>query len=146
MSDDSASDPFAPPAVSTEVCCIHCGETYDSWQIEWRIEKTPRGDEHGFWCCPIPGCDGKGFGFDILPTDPNYRDENGGWVQFDDDDEDLDDEEWLDEDDEELSSHILPFAESSQAGSISEDDLPWDDSESASSSDRPADDWPFSMN
>ena len=43
------------------------------------------GRKHGFWCCPTPGCDGKGFGFDILPTDPTYQDENGGWINFDDD-------------------------------------------------------------
>ena len=34
---------------------------------------------------PHPGCDGKGFGFDIFPLDPDYRDENGDemWVHGD---------------------------------------------------------------
>ena len=41
------------------------------------------GRRHGFWCCPVPGCGGTDFGFDILPVDPNYRDERGGWVRDD---------------------------------------------------------------
>ena len=84
---DSDSDPFGPPAISTLVGCLHCGEEYDSYRIEWRIERTVSGQTHGFWCCPIAGCDGKGFGFDILPCDPHYRDENGGWFHDDEDDE-----------------------------------------------------------
>lgn len=85
MSADNTpeNDPFAPPAVATEVRCLHCGETYESYLIRWEERETERGIR-GFWVCPIPGCDGAGFGFDILPTDPNYRDENGGWVYFDD--------------------------------------------------------------
>jgi hypothetical protein len=71
-------DPFGPPAENTTVGCLHCGQEYDSYRIEWRVEDTANGP-HGFWCCPIPGCDGRGFGFDILPTDPNYHDEHGGW-------------------------------------------------------------------
>jgi len=99
---DPDGDPFKPPAVPTEVCCLHCGEEYDSYLIEWRVETSPDGSKHGFWCCPTPGCDGRGFGFDILPTDPEYRDERGGWVQMDDeyeedDDDDDDDFEDLDE-------------------------------------------------
>ena len=84
---DSDSDPFGPPAISTLVGCLHCGEEYDSYRIEWRIERTVSGQTHGFWCCPIAGCDGKGFGFDILPCDPNYRDEHGGWFHDDEYDE-----------------------------------------------------------
>ena len=83
-------DPFKPPAIPTDVACLHCGEEYDSYLIEWRVETFPDGSQHGFWCCPTPGCDGRGFGFDILPTDPEYRDERGGWVT---DDEDEDDDE-----------------------------------------------------
>lgn len=78
-------DPFYPPAISTLVHCLHCNEEYDSYRIEWRIEKSHDGSDHGFWCCPIEGCDGRGFGFDILPVDPHYRDERGGW--FSDDEE-----------------------------------------------------------
>jgi hypothetical protein len=41
---------------------------------------------------PIEGCDGKGFGFDIFPIDPDYRDENGDkmWSDDDEDDESFD--------------------------------------------------------
>lgn len=60
---------------------------YDSYRIEWRIEPNRNGVPRGGWCCPIEGCDGKGFGFDILPTDPHYRDENGELMWCDDGDE-----------------------------------------------------------
>ncbi len=83
---DPDSDPFRPPAIPTLVSCLHCGQEYDSYRIEWRVERDSQGQPHGFWCCPIAGCDGKGFGFDIFPTDPDYRDERGGWF-FDDEDE-----------------------------------------------------------
>jgi hypothetical protein len=88
---DPDSDPFRPPAIPTLVGCIHCGQEYDSYRIEWRIEPDSEGRPHGWWCCPIPGCDGKGFGFDILPVDPNYQDERGGWVHDDEESEDDDD-------------------------------------------------------
>jgi hypothetical protein len=93
---DSSSDPFGPPKISVMVSCLHCGEEYDSYRIEWRVETGADGKPHGFWCCPTAGCDGKGFGFDILPVDSNYRDERGGWVYCDDDeeDEDFDDSGW----------------------------------------------------
>jgi hypothetical protein len=92
---DSTSDPFHPPTDSVEVCCLHCGQTYQSSEITWETRQYPDGVVRGFWVCPIEGCDGAGFGFDILPTDPNYQDEHGGWVQ---DDEDLDDDDLEDED------------------------------------------------
>lgn len=90
MAHDSLNpdnDPFAPPSISTEVHCIHCGEEYDSYRIEWRIERDTDGTAHGFWCCPVEGCDGKGFGFDIFPVDPEYRDENGELMWCSDGDE-----------------------------------------------------------
>ena len=86
---DPNTDPFRPPAIPTLVHCIHCNEEYDSYLIEWRESTGADGRTHGFWCCPIPGCDGAGFGFDIFPVDPTYRDERGGWV--DDGDESVDD-------------------------------------------------------
>jgi hypothetical protein len=92
---DPQGDPFGPPEVSIEVECLHCGEQYDSYRIEWRVTTDADGKQHGFWCCPTPGCGGMGFGFDILPTDPDYQDERGGWVWCDDEDIDEDD---LDED------------------------------------------------
>lgn len=84
-------DPFGPSAVPTEVGCLHCGSTYDSFRIEWRIEPDRHGTPRGWWCCPMPGCDGRGFGCDLLPTDPDYQDENGGWVYCPEDESDPDD-------------------------------------------------------
>ena len=60
---DPEADPFRPPDVPIEVECIHCGREYDSYLIEWREEPDADGQLHGFWCCPTPGCDGRGFGF-----------------------------------------------------------------------------------
>ena len=68
------------------VSCLHCGEEFDSYLIEWREEAGDNGSAMGFWCCPTPGCDGKGFGFDIFPIDPDYRDENGDKMWSDDGD------------------------------------------------------------
>ncbi len=85
------SDPFRPPSVPVEVHCIHCNNEYESYLIAWREELCQDGKTHGFWCCPIPGCDGRGFGFDIFPTDPDYVDENTGekmWIEDDDDEDD----------------------------------------------------------
>jgi hypothetical protein len=99
MAHDSLNpdnDPFGPPPVSTVVHCIHCGEEYDSYKIQWRIERDDDGTQHGFWCCPIAGCDGKGFGFDIFPVDPDYRDENGELMWSGDEEEDDDDEDDFD--------------------------------------------------
>jgi hypothetical protein len=81
-------DSFRPPRENTEVVCLHCGQKYDSYRIEWREFEKEDGTKQGFWCCPIEGCDGKGFCFDIYPTDPNYPEYEdgrhlGGW--FDDD-------------------------------------------------------------
>jgi hypothetical protein len=100
---DPDRDPFRPPAIPTLVGCIHCGQEYDSYRIEWRIEPDAEGRPHGWWCCPIPGCDGKGFGFDILPVDPNYQDERGGWIH---DDEDIEDDE---ESEESEDAEAEPF-------------------------------------
>jgi hypothetical protein len=134
---DRDADPFKPPAVPIEVSCLHCGEEYDSYLIEWRVETDADGAQHGFWCCPTPGCSGRGFGFDILPTDPDYRDENGGWVSFDDeDDEDEEDEESWDEDFDESDNAPgdLPPGEgkrngngyrSAGEGPIGDDDIPF---------------------
>jgi len=124
---EAEKDVFRPPTIPTIVQCLHCGEEYESYMIQW-IESR----DTGFWCCPTEGCDGKGFGFDILPIDPEYVDEYGNRVwsadegvdEFDDmtDVEELDDlladesmiegldeaadiEAWLSEDDDES----IPF-------------------------------------
>lgn len=81
---DKFSDPFAPPRANCTVCCIHCGSTYDSWRIVWR--DMPGEAIAGAWCCPIPGCDGIGFGFDIHPVD-------SGADEVDESDDDIDFEE-----------------------------------------------------
>jgi len=81
------TDPFRPPAIPTLVGCLHCGQAYESYRIEWRIERTVEGRSQGFWCCPIEGCDGRGFCCDIFPLDPNYTDEDGNRVWCDTDDE-----------------------------------------------------------
>lgn len=96
---DPETDPFRPPAIPTEVFCLHCQQEYESYLIEWR-EETVEGKRTGFWCCPTRGCDGKGFGFDIFPVDPEYRDENGEPMGLFDDDEDADDDDAFDADDD----------------------------------------------
>lgn len=110
MSDDPldpASDPFKPPAIPTAVSCLHCGEEFDSYLIEWRVETGKSGTPMGFWCCPTPGCDGKGFGFDIFPLDPDYLDENGDRMWSSDEDEEDDDGDEVDdfEDDDNDEPH-----------------------------------------
>jgi hypothetical protein len=126
---DGSTDYFRPPPLSIIVHCLHCNEEYDSYRIEWRVEKDPDGKSHGFWCCPIEGCDGKGFGFDIFPIDPEYRDEHGDLMWMEDDDESDDDEAEADEEfDDQLpsngngsngSNHEDPI------GDIGEDEIPW---------------------
>jgi hypothetical protein len=88
-------DPFGPPAVPTLVHCIHCNHEYESYLIKWVVTPDRNGKPWGHWACPIPGCDGAGFCFDILPVDPDWRDEHGERVWCDDD-EDEDDDEFVD--------------------------------------------------
>lgn len=66
-------DPMGPPPNPTEVNCLHCGKVYNSEEIVWKNEKES-GVPNGGWCCPMPGCNGAGFGFDIHPTNPDYID------------------------------------------------------------------------
>jgi hypothetical protein len=108
---DREGDIFAPPAIPTEVGCLHCGEEYESYLIEWRVKTSSDGKEQGFWCCPTPGCDGRGFGFDLLPLDPEYQDEHGGWIHTDEEDEPFDEDfDLLDEkDDEDGPGEEIPF-------------------------------------
>ena len=116
---DADADPFRPPEIPTLVGCLHCGQEYESFLIEWRVLRDSDGKPHGFWCCPMDGCDGRGFGFDILPVDPNYQDERGGWVHDDEEDDDNDFEQ-LDETD--------PLAEdddSEKKGKDDETDIPF---------------------
>src|SRR5262249_20191011 len=97
---DSDADCFKPPAIPTEAFCLHCRGVYESYLIEWRVFTLDDGSAHGFWCCPMPGCDGRGFGFDIFPTDPEYRGEDGErmWCGGDED-EGCEDDELLEDGD-----------------------------------------------
>lgn len=58
-------DPFGPPENACEVRCLHCGQKYSSSRIVWNPDRGP----DGLWSCPVPECDGAGFGFDIHPID-----------------------------------------------------------------------------
>jgi hypothetical protein len=116
---DPDDDCFKPPAIPTEVHCLHCDREYESYLIEWRIERTIGGERIGFWCCPTPGCDGKGFGFDLMPTDPDYVGEDGerfyeegeAFEPFGDNPSDPDDGACLDDESpfEERRDDDLPF-------------------------------------
>ncbi len=117
-------DPFRPPTVPVIVHCLHCDQEYESYLIHW-VEDAIESDSPGFWCCPTPGCDGKGFGFDIFPIDPDYRDEDGNlmWME-DDDDEEYDEVDEgvdpnLEAEDGEVDAGRQP------PGEDAEDDLPW---------------------
>jgi hypothetical protein len=83
-------DPFGPPKIATLVGCLHCRQVYESYLIEWRELPTHDGTIHGFWCCPIEDCDGKEFGFDIFPIDPDWTDEDGNRMWVDDESEEED--------------------------------------------------------
>lgn len=61
---EALEDCFKPPDEPCRVRCLHCGQEYDSDKIVWR----DTGDR-GFWCCPVEGCGGAGFTFDIHPVD-----------------------------------------------------------------------------
>jgi len=101
--DERGSDPFGPPAIPTLVACLHCGEEYESYLIERRRERNADGQWRWWWCCATPNCDGRGFGFDILPIDEDWTDEEGNRMWVSDDEEDDDDGEFdlgLDDDDD----------------------------------------------
>jgi len=102
---DSGDDCFAPPKEPCECYCLHCGRTFMSTGIWFqRIRNSKPGPVDGFWMCPTPNCDGKGFTFDIFPTDPNHP-ANEGWISTDDEDGE-DDEEWLDDFDNEDAAYV----------------------------------------
>jgi hypothetical protein len=65
---DDADDPFRPPEEPVPVRCLQCNREYMSSLLEWRDD--PEADPlPGFWCCPHPDCDGKGYGLDVNPTE-----------------------------------------------------------------------------
>jgi len=77
---EAMDDPFRPPEEPCMVRCMHCDQEYSSAQIVWR---------DGFWSCPVEGCGGAGYQFDIHPLDSSLW---GG------DEDETDDEEEADED------------------------------------------------
>jgi len=79
---EALEDTFRPPEEPCMVRCLHCGQEYLSSQIVWR---------DGFWSCPVEGCGGAGYQFDIHPLDSSL------WGD-EDEDEDEDDDEDYDED------------------------------------------------
>lgn len=87
MSEHAPDQEFmGPPSTPAEVECIHCGKRYSSVLIWWEPVSESKPDR-GFWRCPTPDCDGAGFLFDIWPTDPNYRDDEGNKVFYQGEDE-----------------------------------------------------------
>ncbi|MEM6391603.1 MAG: hypothetical protein AAF797_02390 [Planctomycetota bacterium] len=57
----AAHDICGPPQVPEMVSCLHCGLSYPSTEIEYRL--WPDGVWR--WSCPVRGCDGIGYGHDI---------------------------------------------------------------------------------
>jgi len=126
---DPDADPYGPPAVPTEVRCLHCDREYQSYLIEW-VERVVDGRVTGSWRCPTPGCNGGGFGIDILPTDPDYVDEDGEpfWTFDEDEDDEYDDPDDLGE--------LVDFDELGRMAELDEltrkpDAEPTDDSDAA---------------
>ena len=74
---EAVEDPFRPPDEPCMVRCLHCGQEYLSSQIVWR---------DGFWMCPVEGCGGAGYQFDIHPLDSSLW--GGDEEEDEDDDED----------------------------------------------------------
>ena len=37
---DPDADPFRPPAIPIEVCCLHCQQEYESYLIQWVVEES----------------------------------------------------------------------------------------------------------
>jgi hypothetical protein len=70
-------DPCRPPTVATLVRCHRCGQEYESGRIEERVNDDGEGGSQ--WCCPTPGCSGRGFGFGLLPVDRQYHNDDGDW-------------------------------------------------------------------
>lgn len=117
---DPQADYFRPPRIPTLVHCIHCHHEYDSSLIVWQDDTDAKGEPDGRWMCPMPDCDGAGFGFDIFPIDPDYEDPDGRSIGsfadfgFDEDDEDDvdedDDAEYFDAGEHEMFHPMLTFA------------------------------------
>jgi hypothetical protein len=103
-----ANDCFRPPEIPTQVYCLHCHSEFDSYLMQW-VEDATYGNG-GYWACPTPGCDGKGFTFDVWPTDPEWTDEEGNKVAFLDDRPDTEEDQFAAADDwidDEVEADVL---------------------------------------
>ena len=93
-SDESG---FPPPDVPIMVYCLHCGKEYMSSEMVPPDGKRTEEMMEGFWWCGTPGCNAGGFGLDVFPVDPEWKDPKGLLhIIADDEDEDLE----FDEDEE----------------------------------------------
>lgn len=95
---------FPPPDEPIMVYCLHCGKEYMSSEMippdggaRGRAARTPIMME-GMWWCATPGCNAGGFGLDIFPVNPDWKDPKG-LLQIIKDDGD-DEFEWDDDDDD----------------------------------------------
>jgi hypothetical protein len=82
------------------VYCMHCGKEYISSQMAPPDGPRTPSMLAGFWWCPTPGCDAGGFGLDVFPVDPDWKDPKGLLHIMSDEDEEEDDFEWDEDDDE----------------------------------------------
>ena len=92
MSTEKPSrDTESPPDVPTLVRCNCCGEEYDSYLLVRVIDhRKGKGQGKGGgvverWCCPTDGCEGHGFGHDIVLLDDGEMegpDWEGGAADF----------------------------------------------------------------
>jgi hypothetical protein len=87
-----------PPDEPIMVYCLHCGKEYMSSEMVPPSGKRTPAMMEGMWWCGTPGCNAGGFGLDIFPVDPEWKDPKGLLRMITDAEED-EDFEW-DEDDE----------------------------------------------
>jgi hypothetical protein len=87
-----------PPDEPIMVFCLHCGKEYMSSEMVPPSGKRTPVMMEGMWWCGTPGCNAGGFGLDIFPVDPEWKDPKG-LVHIITDDEEEEDFEW--DDDEE---------------------------------------------
>ncbi len=96
---DDMESGFPPPDEPIMVFCMHCGKEYMSSEMV-----PPDGTRSPImmdrmWWCGTPGCSAGGFGLDVFPVDPEWKDPKGLLHIITDSDEE-EEFEW-DEDDEE---------------------------------------------